>query len=193
MISLLALSAVISVAALALALVRLRRSRQEVERLESALRASTMTDEATGVLSRSGLRTMGEMLLTVARRDSDAVSVCLVDVLPADGCDADDAMISAADALRAVCRSGDAVGRVGPTMLMLIGKGSGYPANALERRLLAAVSMVHPSDSTPPQLAIGIAGLPPWEAGDLASLEADAMIDLEVRRVAATAPGADAA
>lgn len=192
-ISALSAALVICAAVLGVVVVRLRQSRREVARLNDAMGCAAMIDEATGVLSRGALEAVGEMLVTLARRDSDAVSVCLVEVVPAEAAGLEDAMISAADAVRAVCRSGDAVGRVGPATLMLVGKGAGFPANALERRLLAALSMVHPPGSTPPHLALGIAGLPPWEAGDLASLEADALIDLEVRRVAAAAPGSDAA
>ena len=144
-----------------------------------------MFDEATGLLSREGQLLVGQRIVHIARRDSDAVSACLIRVLPPPtrglaGIDDDD-MISVAEASEVVYRSGDAVGRLDEDTLMVVGKGPGFTPSTVEARLVAQMATMAPADAELPSLVVGVAVLQPWDEGDFAELQHRAYEDLGVR------------
>lgn len=177
--------ALVAIAGWTVALVERRGLQRALAVAEARIQRFALFDELTGLLSGEGMALAGQRIVHIARRDSDAVSACLVRVVSPDsrvsGDTTDDDMISVAEASEVVFRSGDAVGRVDADTIMVVGKGPGFTPATVESRLVAQMATMAPADSDPPALVVGVAALQPWDEGDLVELQHRVYEDLGVR------------
>lgn len=192
-----AVAAAVAVGAVLWALRIRSRARAHEDQLVQALEQRGAHDDLTGLLNPFGLRVVGGGIVNIARRDSDAVSGCLIRVLPRQLGQpaADDDVLTVAQAAQRSFRAGDAVARVGQDMVFVVGKGSGFPSVTLEQRLARQLANFNVPGEPAPRVVLGVAVLNPWEDGDLLTLQRAATRDQEVRaaaRVVTTAaPGDD--
>ncbi len=163
-----------------------RRARATEDQLIDAMEQRGAHDDLTGLLNPFGLRVVGGGIVNIARRDSDAVSGCMIRVLPRSaGMPADDDdVLTVAQAAQRSFRAGDAVARVEQDLVFVVGKGSGFPAGTIERRLAQQLANFNVPGEPAPQVALGAAVLNPWEDGDLLTLQRTARRDLQVREAA---------
>ncbi len=168
-----------------LALVERRGFRRALADAEARFERFALFDEVTGLLSGEGIALVGQRIVHIARRDSDAVSACLVRVMSPDSSGpaglTDEDMISVAEASELVFRSGDAVGRVDEDTIMVVGKGPGFTPSTVEARLVAQMAAMAPADVELPALVVGVAVLQPWDEGDFVELQHRAYEDLGIR------------
>jgi hypothetical protein len=183
---LLATSGILGLAAIggwALALARGRDCAATIESLEARLHHGTVLDDTTGLLNRAGTTLLATRIVSISRRDSDAVCGCLVRILPSTGHPSNPAedAIAVAEAAQVVFRSGDAVGRVAPDTILVVGKGPGFKTATVESRLLAQMVAMAAPGSPLPGVVVAVAVLHPWDEGGLPELEAKLADDLQVR------------
>ena len=177
--------ALVAAAGWTLALVERRGFRRALADAEARFERFALFDEVTGLLSGEGIALVGQRIVHIARRDSDAVSACLVRVMSPDSSGpaglTDEDMNSLAEATELVYRSGDAFGRVDEDTIMVVVNGPGFTPSTVESRLVAQMAAMAPADSDLPALVVGVAALQPWDEGDLAELHHRAAADLDVR------------
>lgn len=178
--------------ALALALVTLalwsytavRRANQRLIDVESRLQQQTVRDERTGLLNPKGMALIGTQILEIAKRDSDAVSACLIRLSPRSGAafPDDDDVLTLAEAAVEVFRTGDAVSRLDTDTVLMVGKGTQIDPAAAHARLTQQMSRMLPPGDPLPIVTVGTGMLAPWEDGDLATLVERAQEDLNSRQ-----------
>jgi diguanylate cyclase (GGDEF)-like protein/PAS domain S-box-containing protein len=175
-----------------------RAEREELRRLSDDLKRLAITDELTGLLNRRGFTTLATHQAAVARRHSWPVVVFALDL---DGLKqmndrgghhvGDAALRAVADALRAVLRESDVVGRMGGDefAVMLVNATEDATAS-FEARLTAALGQRQGNGSesdyagVPLSLSIGSASCGPlrrWSLDDLMR-RADAAMYARKRR-----------
>lgn len=167
------------------AIVERQRLQRALEVAEARIERFAMFDETTGLLSREGQSLVAQRIVDIARRDSDAVSACLIRVLPPAtrglATVTDDDMLAVAEASEVVFRSGDAVGRMDEDTIMVAGKGPGFTPSTVEARLVAQMATMAPPDAELPALVVGVSVLHPWDEGTFDELQHLAYEDLGVR------------
>lgn len=177
--------AVLAVGGWAFAIRERRRLQEALVDVEVRIERLAMFDEVTGLLSREGQHLVGQQIVDIARRDSDAVCACLIRVLapPNRGLAVanDDDVLSVAEASEVVFRSGDAVGRLDEDTLMVAGKGPGFTPSTVEARLVAQMATMAAPDADLPALVVGVSVLHPWDEGTFDELLHLAYEDLAVR------------
>lgn len=183
-------AAIVAVAALLWALHVRTASRAEMAALLDSLEQRGAHDDLTGLLNPLGLRVVGGGIVNIARRDSDAVSACVVRVLPRSAGQpvTDDDVLTVSQAAQRSFRAGDAVARIDADLIFVVGKGSGFPAVTLESRLTRQLGNFHVPGEPSPQVCIGCSVLNPWEDGDLLSMQQHAIADLDLRAAARPVP-----
>lgn len=166
---------------------RERNRRREVAAdLQARIDHFTIFDDMTGLLNRKGADLIGAHVVNISRRDSDAVSCCLIQVLPSNGArriTVDD-VITVGEACEGMFRSGDTVARVAEDRVLVVGKGPGLSPTTVESRMAAGMVTIAPPDTPVPQIIVGVGVLHPWDEGHLPELEQRAIDDLEIRMVA---------
>jgi hypothetical protein len=170
----------------AVALREREKGRQAIADLQARVDHFTIFDDATGLLNRKGADIIGAHVVNIARRDSDAVSCCLIQVLPAPGLRAItvDDVITVAEACEGMFRSGDSVARVAHDLVQVVGKGPGLSPTTVESRMAAGMLTIAPPDTPVPQIIAGVGVLHPWDEGHLSELEQRALDDLGIRMAA---------
>jgi diguanylate cyclase (GGDEF)-like protein len=165
--------------ALALSLAIFTARRRDAAQLHAVRRdadASSVDDRLTGLLNRRGLDLLVAPMLEGARRRGDALHCHVVDVdrfhqvSAVVGVEtANDVLVSTAEALRASIRGTDVVARWEAHEFVVVGPGSGTPAEELERRVRTYLTTHPPVDARTwsPGVVVGSALLPPWESGTL--------------------------
>lgn len=183
---LLTLSGILAVAAVggwSVAFAQNRRCANATADLAARLAHGAVFDDATGLLNRAGTTLLASRIVSIARRDSDAVSGALVHILPPPGrqqITAEDAL-AVAEASQLVFRSGDAVGRVADDTIMVVGKGPGFKPATVESRLAAQMLAMAPAGESLPRVVVAVGVLHPWDEGALPELEHKLAEDLKVR------------
>lgn len=183
---LLTLSGVLGVAAIggwSVAIAQHRRCADVTADLAARLKHGAVFDDDTGLLNRAGTTLLAGRIVSIARRDSDAVSGALVHILPPAGrtqVTTEDAL-AVAEASQLVFRSGDAVGRIADDAIMVVGKGPGFKPATVESRLAAQMLAMAPPDESLPRVIVAVGVLHPWDEGALPELEHKLAEDLKVR------------
>lgn len=176
----------LAVAGWTTALLCRRRSQGQVADLQARLSHNTFVDATTGLFNRQGTTLLAQRTVSMARRDSDAVSACLVLIRPRIGSTpSDDDVLTVAEAAEVTFRSADTVGRIAPDRLLVVGKGKGMQSGGVESRLVAQMVTMAAPGTIVPSIVVATASLQPWDEGDLLDLERLAEEDLEVRLAAA--------
>ena len=161
-----------------------RRANQKLIDVESRLQQQTVRDERTGLLNPKGAALVGTQILEIAKRDSDAVTACLIRLSPRPGFSFpdDDDVLTLAEAAVEVFRAGDAVSRLNTDTVLMVGKGTQIDPPTVHARLTQQMSRMIPPGDPLPVVNVGTGMLAPWEDGDLATLVERAQEDLNSRQ-----------
>ena len=180
-----AIGVAVTASALGYAVFEHRRAVKAESESATKLEYHRTHDEVTGLLNERGLTTFGDMLIDIARRDGDAVGACLLQVASQHGQPpiADD-LITAAEAAQRAFRASDVVARLDDHHLVVIGKGDGFSAAAIEARIQECIDLMAVPGLPRPTLQAGVAVLAPWDDGSLPELLAAVEADLALRLTA---------
>lgn len=146
---------------------RIAAQSQETARLDR----HRLDDEVTGLIDAVAMERVAALIVEIARRDGDAVTMCVIEVTCAPNASSPhDALITVAAAAQDVFRAGDVVARLGEDTIAVVGKGAGLATSDAEERLRARSAELATPDEGPVQIRMGIAVLQPWDEPDLPAL-----------------------
>lgn len=156
---------------------QLRRVRAELLQSERRTRLQSMTDELTGHYNRRGFQLLAEQELRHARRRSQRCALFFLDLDDLKGINeryghdgGDQALVTAAEALRVAARNTDIVARIGGDEFLVLAVDCADP-EALRNRILDLVDGYNAAGALPFPLSISL-GFTELDAGEEAALDA---------------------
>lgn len=161
-----------------------RHAVRQLRFVERRLAHQVVHDETTGLLNPSGASLLGDQIVSIAKRDSDPATACLMRLTPrkpSDGVIHDDDVLALAEAAAEVFRTSDALSRISSDTILMVGKGSLLDTDEVERRLVEQMALMVPEGDPVPLIQVGCGMIAPWEHADLDTLIERAQQDLQSR------------
>jgi GGDEF domain-containing protein len=161
-----------------------RQATRQLRFVERRLAHQVVHDEVTGLLNPAGATLLGEQILSLAKRDSDPATSCLVRVSPRSAATGEihqDDLLAVSEAATEVFRTSDMISRISADTLLMVGKGTQLNSDDVERRLIEQMARMVPEGDPVPQILVGCAMIAPWESASLETLIDRAQQNLQSR------------